>query len=205
LRIGLDAVTDSRNSFIPDPFRWAHHAWFFVVGTWLYRHRDGLDRLNAHWGWRLGLCVPILFVRCRLVADDFVAPLHGRASVLLAVSGALFGWLSLFGLLGLARRVFARPRASIRYLADSSYWIYLVHFPIVGLVQVDLCGRSLPSGWKFATVTGVTLALGMASYQTLVRRTWLGRWLHGPRPVAPPAASPPAHAPACPIEPAGLR
>lgn len=182
-RLGLDAVSDLRNSFLPDPFRWAHHAWFFLVGTWLSRHHDGLDALVSHWTWRLGLSVPVFLVRFWLLERDLAAPLHGAESVALAASGALFGWLALFGSLGLFQAALGRPRASVCYLADSSYWIYLIHLPLVGLVQVDLSRSPGGCAWKFAAVLGVSLALGLASYETVVRRTWLGRWLHGPRPL----------------------
>lgn len=187
-RFGLDAVADMRNSFIPDPFRWVHHAWFFVIGTWLYRDRDQLARLVPHASWRLVFAAATFVVRFRLLERDLAVPVEGAASVALAVSGALYGWLSLFGLLGLFQRLFNRSRPAIRYLADSSYWIYLVHFPLLGLVQVDLARLPGPAAWKFAVVLGVTLAIGLASYHVLVRGTWVGRWILGARPAAQPRA-----------------
>jgi peptidoglycan/LPS O-acetylase OafA/YrhL len=180
-RLGVDGVADLRNSFLPAPFRWAHHAWFFLVGTWLHGHRDRLDRLARQWWWRLGLCVPVFVVRFGLLQRDLQTPLQGAESGALAAAGALFGWLALFGSIGLFQRLLNRPRPAVRYVADASYWIYLVHFPIVGLLQVDLARSPLPGGLKFAIVLATTLALGFASYQTLVRRTGIGRWLHGPR------------------------
>ncbi len=182
LRLGLDAVFDLRNSFLPDPFRWAHHAWFFVVGVGLYRLRDQLDRFIPQAGWRLALALPAFWIRVHLLRRDLLIPLRGWESVALAASGAAFAWLVLFGLLGLAQWSCRRPRASLRYVADSSYWIYLTHFPVTGLAQVTLAGLPIAAGPKFLLVLGVTLGVGLASYQTLVRHTWLGRWLNGPAP-----------------------
>jgi peptidoglycan/LPS O-acetylase OafA/YrhL len=182
LRIGVDAVFDLRNSFFPDPFRWAHHAWFFVVGIGLYRLRDQLDRFIPHASWRLGLALPAFWIRFQLLRRDLLIPLSGWESVALTVTGAAFAWLSLFGLIGLAQWSCRRPRASLRYVADSSYWIYLTHFPVVGLAQVTLAQVSLDAGSKFLMVLGVTLGVGLGSYQTLVRNTWLGLWLNGTSP-----------------------
>ena len=87
-----------------------------------------------------------------------------------------------FGLLGVALGpAFARPRPAVRYLADSSYWIYLVHLPVVGLAQVALLGVPIPATVKFAAVLATTIALGVASYRAFVRHTILGEWLHGRR------------------------
>ncbi len=108
--------------------------------------------------------------------------------------GAACGWLVLFGLLGLAQRFCRRPSASLRYLADSSYWIYLVHFPVVGLAARVTLARevSLSGGTGFLAVLGVgDLASGLGSYQTLVRHTWLGRWLNGPTATARPLVADP--------------
>src|SRR5262249_17026131 len=66
-------------------------------------------------------------------------------------------------------------------LADSSYWIYLCHLPIVGLVQVDLYPVQASALVKFLVALTVTISLGLASYQVFVRYTVLGSWLHGPR------------------------
>ncbi|HKM54066.1 MAG TPA: acyltransferase family protein, partial [Isosphaeraceae bacterium] len=86
-----------------------------------------------------------------------------------------------FGLLGLSLGVFHRPRRALSYLADSSYWVYLCHLPLVGLLQVDLLPVRAPGAIKFVVVFTVTMALCLSSYQVMVRHTFLGLWLHGPR------------------------
>jgi peptidoglycan/LPS O-acetylase OafA/YrhL len=178
---GLDAVMSLRNTFVPDTFRWSHHAWFFVVGAWLSGQRRDLGLLAAHGTWWLGFSLPVFAVRARLLAQDLVVPLDGLEAVALAASGALFAWLALFGLVGLCQRWFRHPSPAVRYLADGSYWIYLVHFPVVGMMQVALLRVPCAAGWKFAIVLAVTMATCLLSYQRLVRHTQLGLWLHGPR------------------------
>ena len=204
-RLGLDAVADLRNSFLPDPFRWAHHAWFFVVGVALSRRRHDLDASFSGAGWWLGLSAPAFLVRAWLLGQDLLIPLHGARAVALAVSGALFGWLAFFGLMGLFLRCPLVHRPWVRSLSDSSFWIYLVHFPITGLAQVALEGAPVPCGAKFAVVLAASLFVGLASDRVLVRRTRLGRWLHGStRPGNPALEGSSRHATACPSRPVGL-
>ena len=48
-----------------------------------------------------------------------------------AVSETVFAWLSCFGLMGLFRWLLSRPSFIVRYLSDASYWMYLIHYPLV--------------------------------------------------------------------------
>jgi glucan biosynthesis protein C len=178
---GLDPIMDMRNSFLPNPLRLLHHAWFFAVGTWMFAARDQLPRLKRLAPAFLALAVPIFAIRAILMRDDAETSLRGFSAWASVGSAALFGWLSLLSLIGLSLRIFTRSTATIRYLADSSYWIYLTHFPVVGLAQVGLYPLPWPAWVKFAISLSATLALGLLSYHGLVRYWAIGRRLHGIR------------------------
>jgi hypothetical protein len=191
--VGIDAVLDRHNAFVPDPVKFLHHASFFVVGASLFRMRhfllDPLARVGPLY---LALTVPIFAGRALLLGRDWTEPLTGPPALALAVLGALFGWLIVFGFIGVFLRLFRRAYPVVSYLADSSYWIYLMHMPMLGLIQIDLFlvpGHAL---WKAPLVLAGTLLIGFASYQTLVRYTALGTWLHGRR--QRPAARAPGQA-----------
>jgi peptidoglycan/LPS O-acetylase OafA/YrhL len=197
--VGLDAIMDRQNSFYPETYRLLHNAVFFVVGVVLHRSRRSLAQLATHHWTYLILSVPVFAGRAWLIRGDLTSRLAGPWVGALAVTGALFTWLIAFGFLGMALAAFNRPRRVFRYLADSSYWIYLVHLPIVGLLQVDLFAVEVPAVVKFFLVLVVTMGLGLASYQVGVRYTWLGVWLHGrrDRPQPDHALAPSHGAPDC--------
>ena len=65
----------------------------------------------------------------------------------------------------------------MRWLADASYWVYLVHLPLLFAIQYRLLDVQMHWGAKFAIATLSTLAF--ASYQVLVRYTPIGRLLNG--------------------------
>jgi fatty acid desaturase/peptidoglycan/LPS O-acetylase OafA/YrhL len=179
--VGLDAMMDRLNSFVPEPYRLLHNAVFFVVGVRLHGLRQHLGAFAPH-GWTyLALSVPVFACRAVLIHWDLERSLDGAAAVALAVSGGLFCWLITFGFLGLALGVLNRPQPALSYLADSSYWVYLTHLPIVGLLQVDLHPVAAPAALKFLIVLSGTMALTLASYQVIVRYTFVGLWLHGRR------------------------
>jgi len=177
---GLDALLDRHNSFVPDTFRLLHNALFFAAGLVIHRSRHNLARLASLAWTYLALSCPIFVVRAYLVERDLRASLTASQSFMMAATGALFTWLLTFGCLSLALRA-RRQRTAIRYLADSSYWIYLCHLPIVGLVQISLFAVQAPAMLKFLAALGISMGLGLASYQVLVRYTTIGIWLHGRR------------------------
>jgi peptidoglycan/LPS O-acetylase OafA/YrhL len=94
---------------------------------------------------------------------------------------ALSTWLTVLGALGLALRFLGRPRPVVRYLADSSYWLYLVHPPLVIGLQIQLAAVELPAGLKFLAIHLLALPLLLASYQLFARDTLIGRVLNGTR------------------------
>ncbi|AOS43255.1 Glucans biosynthesis protein C [Lacunisphaera limnophila] len=94
---------------------------------------------------------------------------------------ALTMWSLTLLTIGLFRHFCAQPNAIVRYLADSSYWLYLVHLPIVIWLQVAMA--ELPWHWslKLGTISTLTILFGLLSYDLFVRPTWLGAFLNGRR------------------------
>jgi hypothetical protein len=68
--------------------------------------------------------------------------------------------------------------------------VYLVHFPVVGLVQADLFLVALPSPVKFSLALAIGLAWSLLTYEACVRRTWIGQWLRGGAPRVPSVPRP---------------
>jgi peptidoglycan/LPS O-acetylase OafA/YrhL len=70
----------------------------------------------------------------------------------------------------------------MRWLADGSYWVYIVHLPLLLAIQYRLLDMQLHWTAKFAISVLGTALLSFASYQLLVRHTVLGRLLNGKAP-----------------------
>jgi peptidoglycan/LPS O-acetylase OafA/YrhL len=85
--------------------------------------------------------------------------------------------------IGLFARFASEERPSVRYLADSAYWLYLVHLPLVVAGQAVLKPLDWPSALKFTVLTAASTVLLLASYHWCVRRTWIGVLLNGRRAV----------------------
>ena len=78
--IGLDAMMDRMNSFVPEPCRLLHNAIFFVVGVYLHRFRHDLARFAAHRWTYLALSIPVFACRALLIRRDLRGPSRVRLS-----------------------------------------------------------------------------------------------------------------------------
>ena len=175
-----------------------------VAFGWLvHRQTDLLGVWGRQWPLHLlaaliatGVCLSVAGV-----APALAPATPGTATVVYAVGYGIAIWSWSFAVIGLAMRVAARPNPVVRYVADASYWIYLVHLPVVAAFQV-LVGQ-LPWHWsvKFPLVLAASLVVLFASYRYLVRPTFIGQLLNGRRyprghaPAGPGAATSPAAAP----------
>lgn len=156
---------------------------FFLLGWTLFHWRDLLPNLTARW-W-LGPAVALAVMplcgwatRERLLAED-VADLKlgliaGGTNAILAVAMTL-------GLLGIFQRFFATRGALGQYVSDASYWVYLIHFPIVIAAGGVMSVFDIPAALKYLATIAVSLPLILASYELLVRRSPLRRILGGAR------------------------
>ncbi len=107
------------------------------------------------------------------------------ARVSLASLTVVSAWTTSLGLIGLGNLaspiLLQRPQArrAIAYLAAASFWIYLVHHPIVALLHIDL--KLVLPGFsplaKSLIVTLVALGIAIASYEVMIRGRVLGRVL----------------------------
>jgi len=157
----------------------------FAFGWLLHRQVDLLAVVARQWRSNLALA-SALTVACLATAgvtpdlESLTALAGGEAARLAYAAGyALAIWTWTFGLLGAAVRFGSAESGVRRYLADASYWLYLVHPPIVFGLQVLVMDLSLSWTVKFPAVLAFTLGILLVSYHFLVRPTFLGELLNG--------------------------
>ncbi|WP_374657818.1 acyltransferase family protein [Inhella sp.] len=95
-------------------------------------------------------------------------------------SAAASVWLSL-ALIGWSQRLLSRRLPLLQRFAEASYWIYLVHLPLLFTLQLAWLDWAQPVAVKLPLAVAITLLLGLISHEWLVRRTRPGRWLFASR------------------------
>jgi hypothetical protein len=165
---------------VTDPQAFIAYGTAFGFGWLLHRQPELLPSLQKRWAMNLVLAV-VLIAACVMAIGAPNAPRNEAVSLLGAACYALAGWTATFAVLGLAVRFLSGYSATRRYIADASYWLYLVHLPIVMALQVAVARLDWPWPVKYAGIIAVTFALCFASYQWLVRYSFVGAVLNGPR------------------------
>jgi fucose 4-O-acetylase-like acetyltransferase len=153
---------------------------FFTFGWLLYRRRDVLETFGERWKGRMlaGAVAAVAYLAV-VVAQPFAD--QRLTHVVGCAFAGLSMWLLIFGVIGMFVRLLDRPSPIVRYLSDASYWMYLVHLPIVIAVPGLLAPSPLPAVVKFAITLAVTTAATLVSYHYLVRATAIGALLNGRR------------------------
>jgi peptidoglycan/LPS O-acetylase OafA/YrhL len=153
----------------------------FLLGYLLRRNSDVLlGRIARHWALytllALGLGIASLILAGGPVPNLLVPPVR---SLLNASVYALAVYSATFAALALALRFLSGMRPIFRYLADASYWVYLLHLPVVMALQVLVHDLAWPWPAKLIVITGGTAAIMLATYELLIRHSFMGRWLNG--------------------------
>ena len=155
----------------------------FGLGFLLDRRRDLLDRI-ARWSpLYLVVAVAAGVGAWTLAGGPRLAPMVEPTAdkAIAAAVTALAVYASALAAVGLCLKFLSGRSATRRYLADASYWIYILHLPLVMLAQVLV--QDWPGPWwvKLAGVSAGVFILCLGSYELVVRHSVVGRWLNGRR------------------------
>lgn len=169
---------------VPNPVALTAFGTAFGLGFLLDRRRDLLGRIERLW--------PVFTVVALGVGAAALIMVGGPVPQLtpvtdpelkapLAAVMALAIFASTFAALSLALRFASGYSVVRRYLADASYWIYIVHLPLVMVGQFLVINETWPWFVKLGVVISGTMAVSLLTYELLVRHTFVGRWLNGRR------------------------
>ena len=166
----------------------------FGLGFLIDRRRDLLNRIAAWTPLFLAVAVVSGVAAYHLAGGPKIEPmaeLTDKKAIAAAVT-ALAVYSSAFTAMGLCLRFLSGHSAIRRYLADASYWVYILHLPLVMLAQVWVQDWAGPWWLKLGGVSLGVFAVCLITYELLIRHTFMGQWLNGRR--VPWRRSPPVAA-----------
>jgi peptidoglycan/LPS O-acetylase OafA/YrhL len=177
---------DTSPGILPLPHVLFFYAIFFAYGALYFDCDDSADRVGKWWPLTLPIGLLVIFpvgyeftIGSLGLRGDLTAPeLWRPISVALQV---IYAWMMTFALMGFFRTIISRESKTLRYISDSSYWLYLAHLPLIILAQFLVRNAQVPALLKFTLICLVVSALLLISYQLMIRYTWIGTMLNGPR------------------------
>ena len=184
-------------SIVPRLHGLAYYGLFFAFGAFYFQCKDVSGQLGRRWRITLPLAVLVVFP----LGLEFSSGVFGFADNLVGgmlVGGTserliadalqvLYAWLMAIALIGLFRSFLVRGNKYIRYVSDSSYWLYIAHLPLVLFVQWLVLDWPLPVIAKFAFVVLSVTCVLLILYEYVIRYGWVGTLLNGRRTRQQPA------------------
>ena len=164
---------------------WPYFFTYFLAGWWLFRNRIHLEDIARYWYIALPIGLGAHWVCTEFSGGNPFQPGPELTVGIRFLRYLLFG-ISVagtsFGMLGFFQRYLNRPTRVTRYLADTAFWIYLVHQDLLNKVVLNWVRPwALPGLLQGIVATLVTCGLALISFEILIRRTPLTNLFGPPR------------------------
>jgi hypothetical protein len=180
---------DTASGLVPWPPKMLYYAIFFGFGAVCFGNEAFEKRVGRFWPICFALAVPALLLGLHWLgarrgayyaAGNSAIDSEFLVSHLLCTAlTVLYTWLMIFGFIGFFRRFFSGENRHIRYLSDSSYWLYLMHLPLILFLQILVSDWPYPSFVKFTCICALTTGSLLLIYEFMVRYTLIGTMLNG--------------------------
>lgn len=159
------------------------YAMCFILGWLIHRQASVLDKLGRLHLSLIILCV--LSITITIMLAPYEAKLgHANYTAFKAIymySYAVMMWCFICLSIAVCKACFAKKRLVFRYFADASYWLYLIHLPIVIFCQIAVAELALPWSVKLVMIVVACLGVSIFIYDIAVRPSFIGRILNSKR------------------------
>ena len=146
---------------------------FFGLG-WMIFKTDSLQYLKTNSIAQL-IAATLLFLAADFIPWQNSGWEYTVKQMLTAVSGTLF----IFGFIAFFLTYFHSYSKRLSYLMEASYWVYIIHLPLIAFIPGLMAGSEIPVFLKFIITLAVTSIICMLSYKYFVRGTLIGIFLNG--------------------------
>lgn len=159
-------------SLIPDFNTFIFYFFFYMFGWLLFKSKSLLSSFKKH-DWLFTILGVSIFTWY------FIADLSELDLWIIMTIRSLSCWLLIFGVTGLFIRYGSNHSARMRYVSDSSYWVYLLHLPLTIIIPALIVDWNIPATLKFLFVMTSTAVICFVTYHYFVRNSFIGKFLNG--------------------------
>ena len=170
-------------SFIPNLSELIHNGMFFVFGWAVYRQRAELLAYFAKHCWKFVAAGLVFYIATGVLVEVYKKDPGAvpNFQMLIAYVYGSASWLWSMALIGLFVRYLPTQNRVLRYMSDSSYWVFMVHMMCTVGFGVLLYNTPFGALGKMAINIIATTATCLITYHLFVRNTWIGVLLNGKR------------------------
>lgn len=174
-------ITTPSKELIPNIPVTTIYLFIFGMGWFLHRNIKLLSVFQKRWKTELtaALILSLTLTYYYLTYKSRYNTEFGWDYGIFCIGYALALWSWIFGLTGLFMRWFSAPSATMRYIADASYWLYILHLPLVVYLQVWVVYWDVHWIIKCLLINGISFPILFLTYHLFVRSTFIGKQLNG--------------------------
>lgn len=165
-------------TLLPELRTFVYYGMFFFLGRLLYKEPQIIQSYSKHWSLCLffGVCSFILyFQEVANHLESVVLPFE------IMLTGPIAIWSLVWGILGFTFNWKGGTHFTLSYLSEASYWIYLIHLPLVFLFGGILMWVEAGTYVKGFSLMGLTLLTSILTYHFFIRASLIGEILNGRR------------------------
>ncbi|WP_145293574.1 acyltransferase family protein [Crateriforma conspicua] len=179
-----EVVWGFQHDFLPVPSKWIYSGTFFLGGMWIVSQDKRLHRIQTLTRplvitavMSLGAAVAV--GRWHLAGHQPDTAMSQASGILLGTTTTLAAWAVSLAAIGFFQAQERPISKKTQYVAAASFWIYLVHHPLLGLMHIDtkFLLPQVPSLVKGVFCFLAALSVSLLTYEAVVRQSALGRWL----------------------------
>ena len=170
------------DQLLPQLWSFGFFGLFFALGYWIFRAERFIEKFQPY-GWTLLVASVLAYALYHYSIPKQISyppvPNAFPLNLLLKCCEAYISvWMTLACLV-FGKRYLNTHNSVMRFFSDSSYWIYIIHLPLLFAVQYQLLDQDWGLLAKYTASVGITLAIGAVSYIAFVRWTPIGWMLNG--------------------------
>jgi glucan biosynthesis protein C len=162
---------ETSTSFLPDFNTFIYYFFFYIVGWILFKSKHLLDSM-IRFDWVCTILGLLIFSVHFLMNDTFTYETH-------IIAQSIMVWFFIFGITGLFIRYGTNHSSKMRYISDSSYWVYLIHLSLTAIIPSFIADWPIPATLKFLFVLICTTSICFITYHYFVRTSFIGKFLNG--------------------------
>jgi len=169
---------------------------YFILGYSLFTNRFLLSFIKSYWYYYLLSAIAVFGVYITsffpFITDLFQELFPGLMAIPEGADNSLFkdllymsrisaAILFSYAFIGLFEVKYNSYNAALRFISDGSYWMYIVHLPVVSFLTFSMFNLNIFPEMKFLIAIVTTSTICLITYKYLVRSTLLGLILNGKR------------------------
>jgi fucose 4-O-acetylase-like acetyltransferase len=167
--------------FLPPLHIILFYAVFFLMG-WFMQRQNSIETCTKHCViyFLTAICIFLpIFYMFHVYNTDYGNPHYTLYKMASLFFYSLIGSYLIFSTIGLTIRYLNKDNPVIRYLANSSYWLYISQIPVVLFAQIIIVRMNWPMIIQFSCTLLFSIIVLLPVYQYMVRHTWIGQLLNG--------------------------